>query len=65
MWGLVNNSIGKNKKADTQPKSFCSQEGDLISSPKEIANYFNDYFTIIGSKLARKLNKVTLTQRHT
>ena len=57
MWRSVNSIIGKGKTCENFPNDFI--EGDrIISSPQEISNGLNRFFTEIGSKLAHKIRVV-------
>ena len=52
-WDTIKTVINHQKKSGTYPEFFFN--GCIISEPKMIANKFNDYFSNIGSNLAKKI----------
>ena len=67
-WDVIKTVINQKKKSCVFPEFFV--DGCLVSEPKIIADKFNDYFSNIGSNLAKKIPSASrsfkdfLTERH-
>ena len=53
-WRFINTILNRDKKTDESP-SYLEVNGSKISSEKDMADCFNNFFTGIGSGLASKL----------
>ena len=56
-WKTINDVLNRNNKKHNLPISFKSKNGALITSEKEIANSFNDYFINICNDTNKSENK--------
>ena len=54
-WKLIGNILNKKTNME-QCKTFCTDDGSLLTSSSVIAESFNNYFSNIGSNLARKIS---------
>ena len=54
-WSTINALLCRNKKTKSFPNAVKTDHGK-ITIKKEIANYFNNYFTSVGQKLANSIN---------
>ena len=53
-WTTLNNLLGRNKQQKV-PDFFLDKEGNQLNDATDIAINFNDYFTNIGSSLAKQI----------
>ena len=56
-WNIINELIGKKSKQNAKLPSQFMDNTDTITSPNEIANRFNNYFTNVGPTLSRQIKK--------
>ena len=54
-WQMLNSLLNRGQKKG-QTSKLISENGTVISTPKDIANSFNDYFCGIASSLKAKIN---------
>ena len=52
-WKIINNVLNKNRKKSQISK--INNEGTIVDDPTSIAETFNEYFSQIGSNLAKKV----------
>ena len=63
-WSILNNIMGRNtKRKNTLPTTFFDDKKSY-SSPSDIANQFNSFFTGIGPSLANKIPSSTIPPTH-
>ena len=56
-WNILNTIINKRKPASNYPDSFQTDSGTKMTSKKEIANKFNDFFVNVGPNLAKDIRQ--------
>ena len=54
LWKTLNELISRNKSG-TSPSCIISEDNNTITDSKSIATVLNEYFTLIGTKLADKI----------
>jgi hypothetical protein len=53
-WKTINGIIGRDKTAKQQ-STFKTDDGNIVTEPDSIADYFNNFFVDIGPKLASNI----------
>lgn len=53
-WKTINGMIGRQKTV-SQQNTFKTDDGNVVTEPDNIANYFNNFFVDIGPKLASNI----------
>ena len=53
-WRLIRKLLG-NQTFEEQPKTFSASDGSSLTSPLDIADSFNNYFSNIGLDLAKRI----------
>ena len=61
-WDLINHLMNRGSR-HSLPCAFFNTNGQILTSPKEIANSFNAYFSNIGNELAKKITPNNLDFR--
>ena len=61
-WDLINHLMNRGSR-HSLPCAFFITNGQILTSPKEIANSFNAYFSNIGNELAKKITPNNLDFR--
>ena len=61
-WDLINHLMNRGSR-HSLPCALFNTNGQILTSPKEIANSFNAYFSNIGNELAKKITPNNLDFR--
>ena len=57
IWQYVNNKLNKRQNNKNMNIDFLINDGKRVTDTKEIANNFNNFYSVIGKRLASKINK--------
>lgn len=58
IWSYTNELLNKDKVMENKLKYIKTEDGNIISDEKEVADYMNNFFTNIGTNIAKNI-KVT------
>ena len=54
-WKVINEIIGNKRKNKFRVNKIKNKNGQMVKTPKKVANIFNDYFSNVGPELAAKI----------